>query len=775
MRQKVLSKLGNIKDSIANVFTDEKAIQEKAVFIHKKISDIQQNNSNIIKSKYYQKSENDLTFKTNGVLFVALVSFHQKKGSTVEYTYPPEKEILINQKDFFNSLQKVNEEEPNENLTGEIILQDILNQLSYFCLPDGIHVLDEDTQMYIIQNYSTVLFCTFSYRQIRTNVGQVNIVDDFQENTRDCVQKSLCIVSTYPLFLFYYEKINGAMNLFINQQVLNEKTPLNNLYHELTENYPKLTINDFRYERFFSYRKLIEFLHVDLITIIKYILLEKKIIVFSHNPQNPVMFILSLLSLIPGILMFNYEAPCDKVPGVNTYQKSLQQLGLPLYLFNNNNMIYPLFTLFDLDFISKTKINGILLGTSNALVINTKEIKADCLINLDEKKIIYKEDTIEEKAIKFTDKEKELYSKISQALKIKESEDKRELKGDWIIYDKSIETNSFLEENLAIYNEIKMFFYDFIYELSLVCLLMKQEELEFTQVSDSSDKKDEDDDWTVISRAEMIGTNLPTLTSQLSCESLEVISSNLSQFNIYFISLWVQTNNFKFWYKNQEPLTGYRSCHARYIAEIPIIYQNGDTYSGGLYHGQKFGKGTYYYAKSGLTYIGYFEKDKRKGKGNLSSKDNKYLYEGGWNNDKMNGSGSLITPNEKYTGNFLEGLYWGEGCLVEKNGNVYQGSFKEGKKNGFGKQKYINGDTFEGYFVDNIIEGMGKRKKANGEKEEGHFQDGVLNGDGIKTSNDGKIFVGKFKNGVPHGEGKILNLRGELLEEGIWIEGIKNI
>ena len=70
---------------------------------------------------------------------------------------------------------------------------------------------------------------------------------------------------------------------------------------------------------------------------------------------------------------------------------------------------------------------------------------------------------------------------------------------------------------------------------------------------------------------------------------------------------------------------------------------------------------------------------------------------------------------------------------------------------------------------------MGKRKKANGEKEEGHFQDGVLNGDGIKTSNDGKIFVGKFKNGVPHGEGKIFNLKGELLEEGIWIEGIKNI
>ena len=60
MRQKFLSKLGNIKDSITNVFTDEKAIQEKTVFIHKKISDIQQNNSDIIKSKYYQKMEKNV-------------------------------------------------------------------------------------------------------------------------------------------------------------------------------------------------------------------------------------------------------------------------------------------------------------------------------------------------------------------------------------------------------------------------------------------------------------------------------------------------------------------------------------------------------------------------------------------------------------------------------------------------------------------------------------------------------------------------------------------
>lgn len=774
MRQKVLSKLGNIKDTITNVFTDEKAIQEKSVFIHKKISDIQQNSSDIIESKYYQKLENDLSFKTNGVLFIALVSFHQKKGSTVEYTYPSEKEILSNHQDFISSLKKVNEK-ANENLTNEVILQDILNQLSYFCLPDGIHVLDEDTQMYIIQNYSTPLFCTFSYRQIRTNGGEFNIIDDFQENTRDCVQKSLCIVSTYPLFLFYYEKINKVMNLFMNQQVLNEKSPLNNLYLELTESYPKLTMNDFRYETFFSYRKLLDFLHFDLITVIKYILLEKKIIVFSHNPQNPVMFILSILSLIPGALMFNYNAPEDKVQGIKTYQKSLKQLGLPLYLFNNRNFIYPLFTLLDLDFISKTSYDGILLGTSNALVINTKEIKADCLINLDEKKIIYQENTIEEKALKLTDKEKELYSKIAEVLKVKESQDKRELKGDWILTDKSKENNSFIEENLAIYTEIQNFLFDFIYEISLVCLLMKQEESELTKVSDSSDKNDENDGWTLISRAEMIRTNLPTLESKLSCESLEVISSNLSKFNIYFISLWVQTNNFKLWYINHDPLTGYRSCHAKYIAEIPIIYQNGDTYSGGLYHGQKFGQGTYYYAESRLTYIGGFEKDKRKGKGNLSSKDNKYLYEGGWNDDKMNGSGSLISLNEKYTGNFMDGLYWGEGCLVEENGNLYQGSFSEGKKNGLGREYYANGDSFEGYFVDNKIEGMGKRKKANGEREEGNFHDGLLNGDGIKTSIDGKIFVGKFKDGVPYGEVKILNLKGELIEKGTPTEEIKNI
>ena len=181
----MLDKFGDIKDKISNVFTDEK-LQQKMTSLQYTFSELNQDTSTI-PSLYYDTTSQKITKKTNGVIFIALVSFHQKKGSIVEYTYPSKEAIISSQKDFFDSLKRI-EGDKQIDVSNEEILNDIENQLSAFCLPDGIHVVNRDTEFFIIQNYNKVLYCTFSYRQIRTNDNN-NIIDVFKENTRECVQK----------------------------------------------------------------------------------------------------------------------------------------------------------------------------------------------------------------------------------------------------------------------------------------------------------------------------------------------------------------------------------------------------------------------------------------------------------------------------------------------------------------------------------------------------------------------------------------------------------
>ena len=297
MKQKMLDKFGDIKDKISNVFTDEK-LQQKMTSLQYTFSELNQDTSTI-PSLYYDTTSQKITKKTNGVIFIALVSFHQKKGSIVEYTYPSKEAILSSQTDFFDSLKRI-EGDKQIDVSNEEILNDIENQLSAFCLPDGIHVVNRDTEFFIIQNYNKVLYCTFSYRQIRTNDNN-NIIDDFQENTRDCVQKSLCIISTVPLFMYYYEKINVAMDLFMNQKILNDKSAIDSLYKDIAEKKESISMKYFKFYNFFSYRKLIQFINDDLIVLLKYAVTNECVICLSplvNSDSSKKMFANDFIQII---------------------------------------------------------------------------------------------------------------------------------------------------------------------------------------------------------------------------------------------------------------------------------------------------------------------------------------------------------------------------------------------------------------------------------------------------------------------------------------------
>ena len=733
-----LDKLTKLKDNFLNQMEFENPETSKYQKIIDNLLNLNDSTKNeTISNKYFDLSSEN--YPNNGIFFLALVSFHQKSGSVIEKTYPSKEEILKNE-NIFNLLKN------NNNIDNNEILNDIFNQLTIYCLSDGIHLVNSDNIIFFIQNYSKILFCISSYRQIRTQ--NKKIIDDFQENTRDCIQKSLCIVTLNPYFSFFNDNLNKTIDVFMSQENLNEKNVIENLYNNIIyeENLHILTYEDY-FIKFFNYRKIIYFLKEDLFTIFKLILLEKKIIVYSQIPSNCSSFILSLLSLFPGFLYFNKKFPENekKFSLLLNSQKFYNRNGFPLRFINDKNLLYPIFSLFDMDSITnKNKCESFIIGSSNALVLNNN-LNANCIINLDEKTITYNYDNLSYNIFSLTENEKNLYKTIFNILdtdikiekesnKKKQTENKfdfsafnklfsfnkRELEGEWFVFNylsnkfdegtlnlnlKSYLYEIIIKENNFIVPKIHDYFNSLIYDISYaINEINKKEDLndKFELIFPNLYKNKQEEKKLIENENE-----LPSLEILISDPNIYKINKCLKNFNLHFIGNYLKTNNFKYWFNNHNNiLFNLSNCNDNIIENLFVIYENGDDYNGPIQYGKKNGIGVYNYLRKNLKYKGNFLNDKKNGKGILeSSNNNKYYYEGNFLNDKITGEGILITDDERYEGYFKDGLFDGKGTLVDGKGNYYIGEFKNGLKHGNGNFKKINGEIEEGIFENNFYKG----------------------------------------------------------------------
>lgn len=98
----------------------------------------------------------------------------------------------------------------------------------------------------------------------------------------------------------------------------------------------------------------------------KAVLYQKRIVIYGHSSSSVSSFILSLLSLFPGLSTFGiFSKPIAK------YMQSLRELALPLRLFSSDNFLSFSFHVQDfhqLDKFKKSKKGNFLLGTTNRLL-----------------------------------------------------------------------------------------------------------------------------------------------------------------------------------------------------------------------------------------------------------------------------------------------------------------------------------------------------------------------------------------------------------------------
>jgi hypothetical protein len=95
-----------------------------------------------------------------------------------------------------------------------------------------------------------------------------------------------------------------------------------------------------------------------------------------------------------------------------------------------------------------------------------------------------------------------------------------------------------------------------------------------------------------------------------------------------------------------------------------------------------------------------------------------------------------------YTGQFIDGLFHGQGKFEVEDGFVYEGDFQEGFRHGQGKLKVPINDTSHEYFKD-----------VGFEIYEGDFRDDLLNGYAKAIYSDGITYEGQWMNGKKCGRG----------------------
>ena len=113
---------------------------------------IKKDKKTIIKENNNGKYENAYDFmpiKNNSnnndyILFLALITFHHKQGGVIECTFPPKEEIISSKK-----LDILIDENNEKIKSSELVLDYILNNLVNYCLIDGIHLVNEDSNFFL--------------------------------------------------------------------------------------------------------------------------------------------------------------------------------------------------------------------------------------------------------------------------------------------------------------------------------------------------------------------------------------------------------------------------------------------------------------------------------------------------------------------------------------------------------------------------------------------------------------------------------------------------
>ena len=230
------------------------------------------------------------------VLHVLLVGFHHKKGCQVEYAHPP---LLTT------------EQEEKGTWWPELPAQ--WKHLPSLALPDGSHHFRSDTSFFhlpALDDPRKTVFGISCFRQIEAD----KILNKDASITRTTVQKAVCVLSRLPLYGHIEVKMSLITEAFFREA---DFTRLE-LIHETFSNLNACLDDEMlRTQQLYvglSTRDFVRRFRQRALTLFKLALLERRVLFFRSPVSELASFLLTLLSLHPGMLEKGLDEAARMVP-----------------------------------------------------------------------------------------------------------------------------------------------------------------------------------------------------------------------------------------------------------------------------------------------------------------------------------------------------------------------------------------------------------------------------------------------------------------------------
>ncbi|SCV04484.1 LAMI_0H16512g1_1 [Lachancea mirantina] len=325
------------------------------------------------------------------IIGVLLVDFHHARGPEIEYSY---------------------------GLPENIEPQTLWPFLPFQALPDGSHSFEETFTYFTllfdekdgagtpesgaasipeskVNNYSTVFAISCS-RQIKSE----KLINKSSDVTRSTVQKSIVILSKSPIFGQIKDKLSIVTNAFFLQHDFSNRTIIDTLYNNLKSMYNgKSSLDESDLYVGLCLRRIVYDFKKDVLTILKAMLLEKKILIYGSDVEDLCNLQFGLISLIPDLILNLQD--CGS-PQLETYRRNLTMinsfkssdrqsvlkfLGFPLQIFGEGGFFSPYTPLQQMDDLQASDAKFFVVGTSNSLILGQRDVVCDLLVNVNTKTV----------------------------------------------------------------------------------------------------------------------------------------------------------------------------------------------------------------------------------------------------------------------------------------------------------------------------------------------------------------------------------------------------
>ena len=216
----------------------------------------------------------------NPLVCIFVVHFHHKRGTEIEYRYP-----------FNSEIEKLEE------------------SVVHNAMPDSSHNKPQDYNFFNLEaevdGVKKMLFGVSYFKQIKVTEA---MKAKNEELTRSHLQKAICVVSQLPVFGYLKGRLAPTIKLFFEDFTNFEsiKHAYLDINKHLTESWKRLELAELHVGS--DLRQILKMFKHRFFELYKAVLQQKRIVVFSHSSSSSSSFILSLLSLFPGMLCFGMHS-----------------------------------------------------------------------------------------------------------------------------------------------------------------------------------------------------------------------------------------------------------------------------------------------------------------------------------------------------------------------------------------------------------------------------------------------------------------------------------